>query len=106
MRISRNWAFLMLLYISADFVDPSVPGVFFLDNESLFVDSVIQAKHTAVILKAPAVGPRASALPLSHVPQVAAPRPRFEPGLWSCCQLPLARGSLRPTALPPASDDH
>ena len=96
----------MLLYISADFVDPSVPGVFFLDNDALFVDSVIQAKHTTVILKAPAVSPRASALPLSHVPQVSALRPRSELRRWSCCQLPLPRGSLRPTAPPPASDDH
>jgi len=42
--ISRRFVLLILLYIGADFLDPSLPGVFFLDNQALFVDGAVQAK--------------------------------------------------------------
>jgi hypothetical protein len=35
---------LVLLYITADFIDPAAPGVFFFDHDAFFVDSVIQFK--------------------------------------------------------------
>jgi len=35
---------LILLYITADFVDPAAPGVFFIDNQAFFVDGVVQLK--------------------------------------------------------------
>jgi len=38
---------LLLLYITADFMDPLVPGVFFFDNDALFVDGAIQFKSTS-----------------------------------------------------------
>jgi hypothetical protein len=37
-----------LLYIAADFMDPSIPGVFFFDSDELFVDGAVQFKsHTS-----------------------------------------------------------
>jgi hypothetical protein len=38
---------LLLLYVTADFMDPSIPGVFFFDNDVLFVDGAIQFKSDA-----------------------------------------------------------
>jgi hypothetical protein len=46
-RFPRQWTLLLLLYITVDFMDPSIPGVFFFDNDALFVDGVVQAKSTA-----------------------------------------------------------
>lgn len=43
----RRWALLLCLYIAVDFMDPSIPGVFFFDSEVLFVDAVIQLKSNA-----------------------------------------------------------
>jgi hypothetical protein len=37
----------LILYVVADFVDPSIPGVFFFESKQLFVDVVIQAKSSA-----------------------------------------------------------
>jgi hypothetical protein len=37
----------LLLYITVDFMDPSIPGVFFFDNDILFVDGMIQLKSNA-----------------------------------------------------------
>jgi hypothetical protein len=45
-RPPRHWALLFLLYVTIDFLDPSIPGVFFFDTESFFVDGVVQAKST------------------------------------------------------------
>jgi hypothetical protein len=42
--LPRHWTLLLLFYLIADFTDPSVPGVFFFDNDALFVDGAIQAK--------------------------------------------------------------
>lgn len=43
-RFPRRWAILLLLYIAADFMDPSIPGAFFFDSGVLFVDGVVQVK--------------------------------------------------------------
>jgi hypothetical protein len=43
-RLPRHWALLFLLYVTIDFLDPSIPGVFFFETESLFVDGVVQAR--------------------------------------------------------------
>jgi hypothetical protein len=40
-------ALLLLLYITADFMDPSIPGVFSFENDALFVDGVVQLKSSA-----------------------------------------------------------
>ena len=46
MRRLRPWALLLVVYLGADFLDPSVPGIFFLDRDRLFVDSVVEVKPT------------------------------------------------------------
>jgi hypothetical protein len=43
-RFPRRLALVLLLYVAADFMDPSIPGVFFFDGGVLFVDGVIQLK--------------------------------------------------------------
>lgn len=45
--LARRWALLVILYVAADFMDPSIPGVFFFDGKELFVDGVIQVKSNA-----------------------------------------------------------
>ena len=47
LRPRRLLPLLLLLYITVDFMDPSVPGVFFFDNDALFVDGVVQVKAHA-----------------------------------------------------------
>lgn len=46
-RFPRRLALVLLLYVAADFMDPSIPGVFFFDGGVLFVDGVIQLKSSA-----------------------------------------------------------
>jgi hypothetical protein len=46
-RPARRWLLLLLLYVAIDFMDPSIPGVFFFDTEFFFVDGVVQAKSNA-----------------------------------------------------------
>lgn len=43
-RLSRHWALLVVLYLAADFMDPSIPGAFFFDSKELFVDGAVQVK--------------------------------------------------------------
>lgn len=47
LRLPDLLTLLLLLYVTADFMDPSVPGVFFFDNDVLFVDGVVQLKSNA-----------------------------------------------------------
>jgi hypothetical protein len=46
-RLPRHWTLLLLIYITVDFMDPSIPGVFFFGSDELFVDGAIQAKSDA-----------------------------------------------------------
>ena len=46
-RPPRHWALLLLLYVAIDVMDPSIPGVFFFENETFFVDGAVQTKSTA-----------------------------------------------------------
>lgn len=69
----------LLLYLTADYCDPSVPGVFFFDSESFFMESV-EAK-TPVSFAAPS-------RPASPLP---VPRPVETPTIRSTA---LARASV------------
>jgi hypothetical protein len=40
-------ALLLLLYVTADFMDPSIPGVFSFANDALFVDGVVKSNVSA-----------------------------------------------------------
>jgi hypothetical protein len=63
LRLFRYWTLLLLLYVAADFMDPSIPGVFFFDSGTvLFVDGVVQLKanastHLATPERIPSGGP-------------------------------------------------
>ncbi len=45
--VPRHWALVLFIYIGVDFMDPSIPGVFFFDSDALFVDGVVQAKSNS-----------------------------------------------------------
>lgn len=56
LRFPRHWTLILLLYVVADFMDPSIPGVFFFDSGVLFIDGVVQVKSdasTSVAMPAP-----------------------------------------------------
>ena len=57
----RWWALFLLLYISADFCDPSIPGVFFFDSSHFFMDGIVEAKalSSAGMTGAPSATPTA-----------------------------------------------
>ena len=40
MPLRRALALVLLLYLTMDYCDPSVPGVFFFDSDALFMESV------------------------------------------------------------------
>lgn len=44
MRLGRALIVALAVYLGADFLDPSIPGIFFLDNDQLFLDSVVHTK--------------------------------------------------------------
>jgi len=44
--LARHWVLLLTLYLGVDFMDPSIPGVFFFETEALFMDGVVEAKST------------------------------------------------------------
>lgn len=46
-RVARRWTLLLMLYVAADLMDPSIPGVFFFGGKELFVDGVIQVKSNS-----------------------------------------------------------
>ena len=46
-RPGHLFACLLLLWISADFMDPFTPGVFFFGHDAFFVDGAIQARSNA-----------------------------------------------------------
>ena len=53
----RVMRLLALLYIAADFMDPSIPGVFFFDADQLFIDGAVQAKTSVTHDARPEVTP-------------------------------------------------
>jgi hypothetical protein len=46
---SQLLGFLVLLYVAADLVDPTVPGVFSFATDRLFLDGVVQVKTVSHI---------------------------------------------------------
>jgi hypothetical protein len=88
LRFSRRWTLLLLIYIAIDFMDPSIPGVFFFDNDALFMDGAVQAKsdaptHLATLERVPFEGTphdrEAAVASLQGVPQPSRPQyPRWK----------------------------
>jgi hypothetical protein len=107
MRVCRSWTLLILVYITVDFLDPSIPGVFFLDNDALFVDSVVHPKQVSSVLPAPV---SRAALPID-IARDAGVRTALGPALTGVGRVdrgarPLARRHL-PSSSPSSSpEDH
>jgi hypothetical protein len=100
--------FLFLLYVGADFLDPSIPGVFFLDNDALYVDGVVQTKGQPSLTPAHH-GPPPDPAGLTQVvsPRLAPSRPtRGGPTLQRSVEQAFARRSLSRPASPRATEDH
>ena len=98
MRASRLSAMLFLLYIAMDFCDPSIPGVFFLDNDALFADGIVNVKggsaSTSPLGPASSRDPsRASRPRRARSPRMPVGPPASRPG-----KHPRARRSLPPSA--------
>jgi hypothetical protein len=58
----RVLVLLLLLYVTADFMNPSIPGAFSFENNDLFVDGVAQLKSNALA----DLTPTASMMPLGR----------------------------------------
>jgi hypothetical protein len=72
MGIRRGWVVPLLLYITVDYTDPSLPGAFFLESETLFIEGVVDPAKPAA-----AVGPVATTgMPVDPQPATD-PQPRM-----------------------------
>ena len=49
-RAGHLFALFLLLYVTADLMDPFTPGVFFFDKETFFVDGAVQFKSTTAVV--------------------------------------------------------
>ncbi len=65
----RLLTLLLLLYIGADFVSPSMRGAFCFENHELFIDGVAQAKVAAPVPLATLTSP------MAHLPDDGVTRP-------------------------------
>jgi hypothetical protein len=106
MRRLRPWAFLLVLYMGADFLDPAVPGIFFFDHDQLFLDGVVELKPIASPLAphqpTPGSGGRAVEVarrPTPGRPVVLSSSPK--PARWAS-----ARRVESSSPSPPSPDDH
>jgi len=52
-RLGHCFALLLLLYVIADLIDPFTPGMFSFENDTFFVDGVVQLKSDALTSAAP-----------------------------------------------------
>jgi len=68
--LRRLLVFFVLLRLTADYCDPSVPGVFFFESDSYFVDS-IEAKTAMPALTSPALS---GVLPVRAMLEAPTPR--------------------------------
>jgi hypothetical protein len=104
----RHWVLLLLLYVGVDFFDPSLPGVFFLDNDALFMDGVVQTKgHQSATPENPGPVPYSVALIQVVEPRQVPSRPMLGGPSW---QWPVRQGFARPSlsqsASARATEDH
>jgi len=107
MRLGCHWTLLLVLYIGVDFVDPSTPGVFFFDNDALFMDGVVQPRGEVVASPAHAESPQ----PVDRVsdviesPDVSSKLIVFAPTRHGR-RTQFLRDSPTSSARPSASEDH
>ena len=94
----------VLLYLTADYCDPSVPGVFWFGTESFFVEST-EARPALPVLASPAMR---ALLPDREVLEPIAPRmvAASPPRARVARQSPRSYISVSPSSAPESSDDH
>ena len=96
----------LLIYITLDFLDPAIPGVFFFDSDQLFVDGVVQVATDSNGERAPdrhsaAFDSSSDAIQVSRPPRIAlSPAPLVT--------RPRSHSARAHAASPPrpASEDH
>ena len=94
----------VLVYLTADYSDPSVPGVFWLDTETYFVDST-EARPAMPVLTSPECR---AALPGREALEPGTPRARMSapPPVRVDRRSPRAYAALSRPPAPESSDDH
>lgn len=61
-RLSRPFALLFLLYVTADLMDPSTPGAFSFEADPFFVDGIVRCKADVVTNPTPVTASPSSGL--------------------------------------------
>jgi len=64
-------ALLLLFYVTADFMDPLMPGAFSFQNDALLVDSVVKSKASTDLMPTEPMMPSARPADCDHVDAVA-----------------------------------
>ncbi|HKQ65866.1 MAG TPA: hypothetical protein VJZ73_12705 [Methylomirabilota bacterium] len=101
--LRRLLVVLVQLYLTADYCDPSVPGVFFFEADSYFVDST-EARPAMPQVASPAVS---GVLPVRDL--VEPPMPRVSTASRAAAQirrLPRSYVVASSPARPQSSEDH
>jgi hypothetical protein len=103
--LRRILVLVVQLYLTADYCDPSVPGVFFFETDSYFVDSV-EAKPAMRVLTSPSMCAMLPARQLLEPPTTpratTAARPSARLGPYS----PRSYIVASPPTAPESSEDH
>jgi hypothetical protein len=103
MSVRRSILLALVLYLSADYCDPSMPGVFSFGTESFFVDSVESRSAVRAVLPVRTSPLRAHGIvaPL-RVPVPTPVHARADRGPY----VPRAQVATSPPAAPGAAEDH
>ncbi len=100
--LRRLLVFFVLLRLTADYCDPSVPGVFFFETDSYFVDS-IEAKTARPELTSPAMY---GVLPVREVLEPSLPRTSARPCVQPGRYTPRTYVVASAAPAPESSEDH
>ena len=98
----RVVALVLLAYVSLDFADPSLPGVFFFESDQLFVDGMVPDKSDGDTAKPEVIG--------SPLRSVVALRPDAVPAVQALATRAarrytlVARSTIRPRSEPSSPD--
>lgn len=102
------WPLLFVLYLGLDYLDPSVPGIFFFDNHALFLDGAVEVRGQRTTAGAPE-----APIPRPFGRAIAAPEPApgpthtaVRPSRRHAHNTRLHRFERRSVASPSAPEDH
>jgi hypothetical protein len=101
--LRRILALAVLVYLTADYSDPLLPGVFWFDTESFFVEST-EARPVMPVLVSPAIQAMRPAREVLEpiTTRVIATAPTAPAAHFS----PRAYTTVSPPSAPESSDDH